>query len=247
MQPQGQPIFLRDNANRPFVTGEKERIGNSRTIYLIVFVLLVIMLGISALLLFEESKIQELTNSGTEVRAQVTDGVASTRRGSTTYNVTYEFRANDRQTYTRTQQVSGDHYDRLFIGDSVVVSYLERDPNINMLSGRDLDHQTNYPFILAVVLTIGTLIIVVLIWRDRNNVRLSKQGQIIDGQLTKIQGFNGGRGAYNVKMEYLFRTPEGNTITGKASQNRPDLRNRLPPVGLPMKVVYVSDRQYRAL
>jgi len=75
--------------------------------------------------------------------------------------------------------------------------------------------------------------------------------------LALIDMFSGGSGSggadtpgdyYQVVVEFTATTPTGEQISGKAKQNRPDLReNGLPVEGDPLVLLYVDDGLYKLM
>jgi hypothetical protein len=243
-------FLINPNAHSKFYRGETKRIGNST-----------VMLGIAMLCLFalfavvftsirENQRLQGLLNNGETVRGEIVDGRSVTgRRGGTTYYVTYEYRVDGRE-YRYEQQISGDHWDEMYIGARVEVIYDPANPATSVLGGEDLDMTSTNNMMLGAGL--GGLALLglagVCIWNDARNRTVSTKGQILHGQIVNATGRNGSKGAFNITVEYQFNTPDGRQLTKKTTMNRPDLKKvRLPMAGTPVAVLYVSDKQLRLM
>jgi len=64
MDAQGRPIFLQDNRNKAFVTGEAARIGDNRRTYLLVTTVIVIVIATNVFQLVQENYREYLVGIG---------------------------------------------------------------------------------------------------------------------------------------------------------------------------------------
>jgi hypothetical protein len=74
-------------------------------------------------------------------------------------------------------------------------------------------------------------------------------GGVADEMITKQHHHHRGPDdLYELHLEFSGTTPTGTPFQGKASRNRPDLRNQaLPKAGDPCVVMYVTDTNYQLL
>jgi hypothetical protein len=256
LDPQRQAIattpglfLISPSANRKFVMGEKSRIGNSTTMYIMAAIFFLIAGAIAYYFGGGVLRADEAARSGKTTRAEITDAYSSrSNKGGTSYYIDYEFKAGG-QTYKKHVQIGSGLYNNTYIGDSVSIKYLPTDPNVSVLTGdyKDDTERNNGIILMAIFLPTCLIIGALILWVDGSNRRISG-GQLLAGQIISSQGRAGSKGTYNVTIEYGFTNPYGQQLTKKQTSNRPDLRKSpLPAAGTPVAVLYVDDKFYRLM
>lgn len=240
-------LFLLNESNYKFVSGQSRRIGSSRIMLIMVLIVAAIAGAICVSTWSTANELRQIEATGLKTLGTVSDG-RSVRGRSSSYYITYRYRVGE-TFYTREQEVDSGTYHGLRIGTEVVVRYLPDNPAAAALSGEDYDAHTlrESDIVSAVSLVIGGIIVVVMLWLDWRNRRLSTRGRLLPGTIIHVEGRRGSKGAYNVTVTYRFQTPTGDWLEKKSTSDRRDLRNALPPNGSPVMVLYISDRFQRLM
>ncbi len=242
-------FLLSPSANRKFVSGEKSRIGNSRTMNIWAAIFFLLAAAAAYFVGGSVLRTEEAARSGTATKAIITDGyISKSSKGGTSYYIDYEFKING-QVYKRHLQIGSALYNGLSIGDTVTIKYLQSDPDVSVLTGDFKDDTERTQNIVLTAIFLPTFLIIgALILRVDGRNRRYSSGQLLPGQIVSAQGKAGSKGAYIVSVEYSFTNPYGQQLTKKQSNNRPDLRkNPLPAAGSPAAVLYVDDNFFKLM
>lgn len=86
-------------------------------------------------------------------------------------------------------------------------------------------------------------------WRaKRMYPRLQQATTILTGEILRVSGhMNTKPPEYVVKVNYTFETPQQRRLTGWVEVVREDLRDKLPPAGTPITILYADDNAYTIL
>ncbi|MDX2163619.1 MAG: DUF3592 domain-containing protein [bacterium] len=243
-------LFLLNPANRPFVTGEKTRIGSTRGMMILALILLIVAGGMAGYIGVQVWNHQQLETASKAATARVIDGYSSTssRGGGTTYHLTYTYRIESTD-YTAEHEVNRNFYDSVFINDRVAIRYLPGNPSVSVIEGQGLNLPERadglvVPGVFAIAALIGALFCVII---DGNNRRFSNNGQFLDGTVIEAKNTNAGRGNRTLTVKFRFMNPTGTWIEKKTSTLRSDIGTWSPPPGTPVKVRYVNDRSFRLM
>jgi hypothetical protein len=243
-------LFLANpSANRKFVSGERPRIGNSRTMFIAAGIFFLIAAAVGYFVGTSVLRGDEAARSGIPTKAIITDGYMNrSSKGARSYYIDYEFKVNGK-VYTRHFEISSQLYDQIRIGDTVTISYLQSDPNVNVLTGdyKDDTERNEGIVLMAIAIPVCVLIGSLILWIDGKNRRLSA-GQLLTGQIINATAKPGNKGAYNLTVDYSFTNPYGQQFTKKQMYNRTDLKKSpLPEAGTPVAVLYVDDKLFRLM
>jgi hypothetical protein len=123
-----------------------------------------------------------------------------------------------------------------------------------LIFGRFFQPDPNQAALLTFVIVIVLLIPeIVVLWCFAQNYRLTRKGQMVEGRIVSSRGQymaytkKGYAINWGVFIEYCFTTPDKRQLTGRDSALRHDLREVVPKVGTPVKVLYMSDSWYKVL
>jgi hypothetical protein len=171
--------------------------------------------------------------------------VVSREQGWFRYNVTYAF-MSDGQRYQHTTWVDYDVFERAMQNSAFIVIY---PPNLPTFARLAVNHYPpSHTMITAMCLNALAVISVVAYFAQRKGRRvLEQQGQLLAGQVSAAQG-SAHSGTYQIMIHYVFKDPQGNTISAKANRARPDLSDdTLPIPRTPVWVLYLNNAHYELL
>lgn len=249
-------VFLLDPANRRFLLGEVKMISAVSGLgagCMVLFLMPFLLIGLFVIIMagVEWRSYHLLSTTGVITRGEYTNKYITTDDddGGTNYHIEYRYEVNKR-TFTSSDTVSSDVYYRAGIGEPVSIIYAPSDPSVAAVEGTN---DISTPIFLTVFAAFWNLIswgmflaMVVGLLRDR---RLSRDGQVVRGELTSISGRRGSKGRYIVTAHYSFVPPDGNELlTGKTTAQRNDLHAAaLPDKGTPVMVLYRNRSHFKML
>lgn len=197
-----------------------------------------------------------LRDAGVTTPATVVDRYISESDDSTSYYIVYEFRHTLPNGEPAVQQdedsVSSDEYDRLEQGMQIEIIYDPNDPTISDMQPPDIFEpvlMTGFTIIwagfwngMSGFMSYGLL---AAAWKER---KLTREGQLVHGTLTRITGDTDSDGDFLVDLHYRFVTPHGREINGHERNHTNVHRNTpLPPAGTPVAIWYADDKNYKVL
>ncbi|MBE2269883.1 MAG: DUF3592 domain-containing protein [Anaerolinea sp.] len=241
-----KPLVLAQPFNWEFLTGKARRIRGATWIdwlWGIPAVILAIVLIVSAL--NDNHLADALAADGIEINADIIDKYMSSDRNPDPY-ITYRY-VVDGRTYQRDERIRDEYYRLREIGDQVTVRYLPDSPSVARLTTRYAAPTTS---LQCWLLTSITLLIGAVLWvggKEYLSFRWSARGQVCDGVLNGVQVFRSSRQGREVRYTYAFHTPSGKKIEGARHVFRNDPGFHEPPLGSPVKVLYVDDDTHRML
>lgn len=249
--PQKAP-FLFNQRHAAFVEGRSRRLSVNWALHFMFLLFGGMALGFAIFGSFQYMGLRDLNARGIEVPATLIDHryTISTGKSTTyTYFVKYQYTANDR-ILTSEQTVSRSIYNGYVKNAKVTVHYLPDAPTTVRLSGKFADDEgiTN-AFYLSLAGFMGVAIAAILVVNSMlRNQRLSSGGQIVVGQVLGSE-LTRSKSTYSLKLRYEFVSPQtGKLLTRKESLVRNDLRNSgKPSGGVPINILYLDDRTFRAL
>ncbi|MBE2270310.1 MAG: DUF3592 domain-containing protein, partial [Anaerolinea sp.] len=210
-------VFLAEPKNAGLLTGQKSRIGSSIIMWLVALIAIAVAVGAGWFTYTTYTQYNALMNNDVTARGTIIDGFDETTRSYVViethrYNVTVRFTV-DGVRYEFGQDIDAALYNDLFIDARVEVAYLPENPNVAALAGADRDDTDfrNRMIAFSVVTGIAVLVAVFMIVTDARNRRLSRRGDLLDGQLVRATG-NYYRRRLNVTFEYAFRSPQGTEL-----------------------------------
>lgn len=254
-QQQATP-FLLNPKHAAYINGFKRFSPNGARIGYTIFMLLVaagtaVVVFLAGRALFENIG---LAQTGKQVPAVIVKHYTEDcGDDGTCYHLVASYSVADKtgklRNYTRDDSVSEDEY-RRYTTAPVKVIYLPDNPAVARLVLGE------YNAFWPIALNIGSILLALLVglgflwgsWKALvKSVRLARYGQMLWGQLEEIKGEEDD-GTYSIKVKYSFANPAGDTLTGKASQIRNDLKKaQLPWSGTPLVVLYTDDKTYKVL
>lgn len=240
--------FIANLDNAAFVTGTRDRIGNSRTMMIIALILFVIAAGLGGYVGLQLWNHQQLETVGKVATGRITDGYSRTG-DSNSYHLTVEYIVAG-QTYSFEQEVSRIFYNDadVYIGARLNVRYLPNTPSIAEIETQGINLTDRGSYLIGLIV-VAVFLLIFALWvvlADARNRRYSNNGQFITGQIIKARGWYY-RGSYNLSITYNALSPTGATLKKKETVRRRDLRGWVPPIGTPVIVRYIHDRAFRLM
>jgi hypothetical protein len=249
-------VFLLQPTNMSYLLGQSKLVSTMGRLGLgctALFLLPFVAIGLFVIIFAgtEWRNYYILDTSGVVVRGQYTDKYITTDDddGGTTYYVDYVYEVNERP-FIGNHSVSWDVYNRAGIGEGVSILYAPNDPSLSRIEGTN---DISTPVFLTFFAVCWNLIswgvflgIIIGGIRDR---QLSRDGQLVRGELLGMTGRSGSKGAYSVTAEYSFLPPdEGDVIFNKQTAQRNDLRGAtFPDKGTPIMVLYKNRKHFKML
>jgi len=246
----GQDVFLLNPSHENYLAGiDKSPKGGTSGCLLFFFIPFILAgLFIIAIAVYATYEYGLLSTEGENIRGTFVSRRISSDDDGDSYYVTYRYVVND-QTYTNEASVSSEVYGVANNGEPLLVVYAKSDPSIATLNAPD----PALPIFLVLFSLCWNGFVGVFIFGAVNSMRrwrkLIRHGRDIEGEIMSITGETDSDGDFQVKVTYMFRSPDGLTRKeGKASHMRRDLRDELlPPVGTPVLVRYFNDTMYEML
>jgi hypothetical protein len=244
-------VFLLNPRNMAFVLGQTRRLASAGYGCVMLFFIPFLVVGAFFLVYGVKSvyEWQQLTTEGVTTRAKFIDRSISTDSdGDDTYYVTFQF-GLDNRTYGVEQSVDSSTYYGAETGVIVDIVYVPANPQLARIAGMEAGEEEIFLVVFSLCWNGIVLLIflsVVAGWRRVR--RLSREGQIVRGELVSASGRRGNKGNYFVTVNYRFRTPGGEELSGKETATRNDLRGReLPAPGTPLSILYKDRKTHMAL
>lgn len=240
---EGDEVFLIDPRHAPFVQGESPHLGED-TLGCMQRVVIVILVLMSVALFLSQTIIEDAeTRTDATIIELVEDGVVD----EPVYIIVFAFTQEDGSEETLELEIDDATFRSLQDDETVPVRYIPGQPESALL---DLERGTNEVIILLGLLLLY-IVYVAIFWilrplMQRN--RLESEGVLLKAQLANIYPIGRPGRGYLVRLEYVYTSPDGETVSHKITRNRPDLReNRLPKIGTPLAVLYVNRRLHRLM
>lgn len=198
---------------------------------------------------------KQLDQFGVQTQAEVTDGSASTHKGSTSYNVTYKFDAplpdgsGKTSTFQKNQSVDKSTYDLLSVGSTVTIKYLKNDPTISEIPNQGVvGGQRVGELIVAAGLLFFSLFIVWLLYSDwRLNKLLEREGYLVEGRIESTRLIKS-RKKLTLAVQYSFVNPQGQRVRKeqKIGYGKYQKNLNLAP-GVPVGLIYYDNRRFKVM
>ncbi len=182
-------------------------------------------------------------------------------KGSPSYFITYTFNAINNETVF--VDVPYALYSQWHSGDSIPIRYI---PNFSDISALTEDifagRRRAFDLIAGIIFFIicGKVFQQVYVPMWRENRILNRSGKILQGEITEITSLDRDLTLFHwnqirfqwklhwIILSYSFIEPEGNTISGKTSDVRNELRDKpLPPPHTPLLILYAAKEHHTVL
>jgi hypothetical protein len=245
--------FLLDLAHRPFLAGESSRskaLRRARLGLLLVAAVLALCLFLTGWAGMEWLRWLVLRFDHRIVPGQV----VSCRKDSKTdgephYFVTYRFEAatpTGPVTFQRQQAVSKSTYLRLHPGQMASVCHSTQFPSISSIA--DDTYRRDGISVGALMWLPITLFMGWQIRRCRREIRLGREGRLLEGRVTRCTGATDADSDFVVELHYRFTAPGGRVIRDRDTACRDDLKDSpLPEPGTPVAVLHLDEKNYKVL
>lgn len=176
--------------------------------------------------------------------------------GGATYRVEFRFEVAGSQEGTQEHrggnQIGASDFRRLQEGGPVTIRYAQGRPWIARSEGAPW--QRPLPLLgLTAFLCVWEAVPVGLLYlgiRERRRRReRSEAGVLLPGRVERVKWHTDSDGDGILEIEYSFTAPDGQTLRGKGSETRNDLRTagRMPEVGDGVRVLYASAKNHVVL
>ena len=243
--------FLLYPGNAKFLSRQSRHINNgTRTVMV---VMLIVMPFIAALTLGFGSwgladKDARFATKGVTTEGQITSWRYSRGSKSTTYYITYNYKANN-QTFRNEESVDSDIYRNAYSGKKISIRYLRDNPVEAELAG----HTETFSIVLFAIIGISLLAGAAYIFtRLQRQDRITRTGTLLQGMIEYADyrlERSGRSRQWMLNVAYVFRNPSGIEIRGTDKRARKDLRDINPQTlgGAPLAVLYMDDKNYIVL
>lgn len=243
--------YLLNPDNQAYLDGTRQRPQfNSQSGCLALFFSFFSLIGILFTLMVISDIVStlQLSLSGINGRAVITDMEIDDSGDTTSYELVYEYRANA-QAYTQRDTVDRSRYVSTEIGQSVDILYLPTQPQLSRLdSERPAFRWLWLVIFLSGAFAVGGGMAVRHYWRlARKERRAAARGVRIDGRVISAQQEKDSDGDLWITIEYEITSPTSGAAL-RETQKAPLAKDRaLPKRGNRVAVMYADDTHFALL
>lgn len=246
---EGDDVFLVDPRHTAYVTGESPYLQDGalpwiKRIIILLLVIVSIGLFVSEFIVGDEGFVM--------VNAEILTLDETTTDADTIYFIVYRFQDENGNTITNEKDITREVYNRLNSAETVSIKYIPELPESATLDVEQTQffEQVQGTLFLLIVF-IAVLVYILIFWVVRpawHNQHLETNGWLVKAKLSNAHPTTSWFNAHIVNITFHFSTPQGKTIRGSVSKQRPDLKKKsLPFLGTPMTVLYVNDRLWKIM
>lgn len=228
-----------------------KRTGFGKQIFFIVIAVLLIVSAALAYSAFSQQvdHFVRIETQGLRIRADIVSAVPTGIPFLSGGMVTVRYRVGG-QDYEQSAPVDSELWGRLPVlqsaGERLSVIYDANTPSWMIIDGQPIQ-RTTYE-LLRWLVPLGALATASFCLFNVFRQWLIMHGQLLTGELVEtIPPKVALPGLYAVTFYFKFVSPQGKVLTGEVRVNRPDLREKIPSRGVPVRVSYRRDQMYFGL